>query len=368
MATDDEKSRALELLLKDSLHALESLENFQQLEDDKDAEAQTRDDQDGPDGPDEPDRQDRQGRQGRQGREKSESAGTAEHESADRRTHRRKKPAGKKTDRAPGNDAGITPTVPAPEEDDEQSLFNRLSGYTSTAYRLARRTTGTSFKVGRALMGSQDQLRMMLAAGESLRDLREVAGMTVSDLSDALNIRDKSLLEAVEDGTATLSFELILRLSAVLARNDPLPFILKYTRTYSPDTWRVLSDWGVGRLPLHFEREREFINIYRRHDEARHLSDEGFKRVLEFTRQSFEMSLHFAAEQEKVLNQALDDLEAEQKAAEEEGRKPKTPRRPRRPRPPGEEREASARSGKNGRKAPAKPRKPARRSQRDTRK
>lgn len=360
MATDDEKSRALELLLKDSLHALESLENFQQLEEDKDAEVRTRHGQDGPDETD--------GTGGQQ----SESADTEEHESADRRTQRRKKPGEKKparTERPPSNDAGITPTVPAPEEDDEQSLFNRLSGYTSTAYRLARRTTGTSFKVGRALMGSQDQLRMMLAAGESLRDLREVAGMTVSDLSDALNIRDKSLLEAVEDGTATLSFELILRLSAVLARNDPLPFILKYTRTYSPDTWRVLSDWGVGRLPLHFEREREFINIYRRHDEARHLSDEGFKRVLEFTRQSFEMSLHFAAEQEKVLNQALDDLEAEQKAAEEEGRKPKTPRRPRRPRPPGEERETSTRSGKNARKSQAKPRKPTtRRSQRDTRK
>lgn len=281
MATDDEKSQALELLLKDSLHALESLETFQQLDEDDNSASMT---------------------------------GKAP-----------ELPASHKP-----NDAGITPGVPA-DPVDEPGLFNRLTGYTSTAYRLARRTGGTSLKVGRALMGSQDQLRMMLSAGESLRDLREVAGMTVSDLSDALNIKDKSLLEAVEDGTATLSFELILRLSAVLARNDPLPFILKFTRTYSPDTWRVLSDWGVGRLPLHFEREREFINIYRRHDEARHLSDAGFRRVLEFTRQSFEMSLHFAAEQEKHLNQALDDLEAEQKAAEAEGRKPKTPKRPRRP-------------------------------------
>ncbi|MDX1589513.1 MAG: helix-turn-helix transcriptional regulator [Oleiphilaceae bacterium] len=337
MATDDEKSRALELLLKDSLHALESLENFQQLEDDSESAP-----------PSEPD---------------SDTSETEQPDSVGRRKKRRDRPL--KADDKPGNDDGITPTVPASAED-EQSLFNRLSGYTSTAYRLARRTTGTSFKVGRALIGSQDQLRMMLAAGESLRDLREVAGMTVSDLSDALNIRDKSLLEAVEDGTATLSFELILRLAAVLARNDPLPFILKYTRTYSPDTWRVLSDWGVGRLPLQFEREREFINIYRRHDEARHLSDEGFKRVLEFTRQSFEMSLHFAAEQEKLLNQALDDLEAEQKAAEEEGRKPKTPRRRKRPRPPGEERDAS--NGKARQKTSGKPRKTSRRSLRDKKK
>lgn len=269
MASDDEKSQAIEILLKDSLHALESLEEFQRLEDEEREE---------------------------RGEEKDDRA-------------------------AP---------PPTPDDGEEDTLLDRIAGYTGSAYKLARRTTGTSLKVGRKIMGSQDQLRMMLQAGESLRDLREVAGLTVNDLAEALNIRDKSLLEAVEDGTATLSFELILRLAAVLARNDPLPFILKYTRTYSPDTWRVLNDWGVGRLPLHFERERQFINIYRGHDEARDLSDEGFQRVLEFTRKSFEMSLHFAAEQEQKLNQALDELEAEQEAAIKEGRQPVTPKRERR--------------------------------------
>jgi hypothetical protein len=57
----------------------------------------------------------------------------------------------------------------------------------------------------------------------------------------------------------------------------------------------------VARLPLQFEREREFINIFRRHDDARTLSDEGFQKVLEFTRQSFEMSLHFIEEQERQV-------------------------------------------------------------------
>ncbi|MGM0450728.1 MAG: helix-turn-helix transcriptional regulator [Pseudomonadota bacterium] len=277
MATDDEKSEALETLLKDSLHALESLEKVQQLEDEGQAEANS----------------------GGETSSREEDANTE--------------------DRSRSGD-----------DDGEPNLLDRLAGYTGSAYKIARRTTGTSLKVGRKLMGSQDQLRMMLAAGESLRDLREVAGLTVNDLAEALNIRDKNLLEAVEDGTATLSFELILRLAAVLARNDPVPFILKYTRTYSPDTWRVLNDWGVGRLPLHFEREREFINIYRGRDEARELSDEGFKRVLEFTRQSFEMSLHFVAEEEERLNEALDDLEAERDAARQEGREPVTPKRERR--------------------------------------
>ena len=293
MATDDEKSEALETFLKDSLHALESLEKVQELEDEGRGEQASQEDTSG-------------------------SAGAGE---------------------------------AAGEEDDEPNLLDRLAGYTGSAYKIARRTTGTSLKVGRKLMGSQDQLRMMLAAGESLRDLREVAGLTVNDLAEALNIRDKNLLEAVEDGTATLSFELILRLAAVLARNDPVPFILKYTRTYSPDTWRVLNDWGVGRLPLHFEREREFINIYRGRDEARELSDEGFKRVLEFTRQSFEMSLHFVAEEEERLNEALDDLESERDAARQEGREPATPKRERRHRGQSQKKTADGSGSKNSSKA-----------------
>ncbi len=302
MASDDEKSEAIEALLKDSLHALESLEEFQRIEDEERAEmGDTRFDE-------------------------RESEETDETEDA---------PEEPEADETRGS---------------EPSLLNRLAGYTGSAYKLARRTTGTSLKVGRKLMNNQDQLRMMLAAGESLRDLREVAGLTVNDLSDALNIKDKTLLEAVEDGTATLSFELILRLAAVLARNDPVPFILKYTRTYSPETWRVLSDWGVGRLPLHFERERKFINIYRGHDEARDLSDEGFDKVLDFTRKSFEMSLHFVAEQEKELNKALDELEAEQQAAINEGRTPVTPKRERRHKNQNKAEEETAKSGKNRRR------------------
>lgn len=187
-------------------------------------------------------------------------------------------------------------------------IFGRLGEVTSSAFKFAKRTTDTSYKVGKALIQSQDQLKVMLAAGQSLKDLREVAGLTVSDLSEALQLKDKSLLEAVENGTATLSFELILRLSSLLARNDPIPFILKYSRTYSPETWKLLHDWGAGRLPLQYQREREFINIMRSKDEARKLSDEGFTQVLEFTRHAFNMSLHFVSEQEQLLATAKEDF------------------------------------------------------------
>jgi transcriptional regulator with XRE-family HTH domain len=141
---------------------------------------------------------------------------------------------------------------------------------------------------------------MMEEAGNTLKDLREVAGLTRDELSDALNLKDRSLVEAIENGTAIMSFELILRLAAVLARHDPVPVVLKFTRTYNPELWKLLQDWGFGRLSLNYEREREFINIYRRHDAARLLSDEGFEKVLDFTRAAFEMALHFAAEQENI--------------------------------------------------------------------
>lgn len=192
---------------------------------------------------------------------------------------------------------------------DQKSLVNRITGMTGSALRFAARSTDTSLRVGRALINSQDQLRMMLTAGQSLKDIREVAGLTLSEMSEALNLKDKSVLEAVENGTATLSFELILRLAALIARNDPIPFILRTTRNYNPEVWQILNDWGIGRLPLQFEREREFINIFRRHDDARNLSDEGFQKVLEFTRQSFEMSLHFVEEQEQKVAELREKYE-----------------------------------------------------------
>jgi len=203
-------------------------------------------------------------------------------------------------------DKSKTKTEPWISEEKISNFLGRVSDVTSNALKIAKKTGGTSYKVGKAIIQSQDQLKLMVAAGQSLKDMREVAGLTINELSEAISLKDQSILEAVENGTATLSFELILRLSALLARNDPIPFILKYSRTYSPDTWKLLHDWGAGRLPLQYQREREFINIYRSQDQARQLSDEGFNKVLEFTRQAFNMSLHFASEQENSQRTAQD--------------------------------------------------------------
>ncbi len=194
-------------------------------------------------------------------------------------------------------------------------ILERIAGITGSALRLGARATDTSLRVGKALVNSQDQLRAMLTAGQSMKDIREVAGLTLAEMSEALNLKDKSLLEAIENGTSTLSFELILRLAALIARNDPIPFIMRTTRNYNPEVWQLLNDWGIGRIPLQFEREREFINIFRRHDDARTLSDEGFRKVLEFTRHSFEMSMHFVEEQEKQVADLKANLQAGQSTA-----------------------------------------------------
>jgi transcriptional regulator with XRE-family HTH domain len=174
------------------------------------------------------------------------------------------------------------------------------------ALKIAWKTGVVSLSKASKLVQSPENLRMIADAGESLRDMREVAGLTRDELAEALNLSDKKLLEAVEEGTATLSFELILRLSALLARHDPVPFVLKYVRAYNPEVWRLLETWGPARVTTQYERERQFINIMRGHDAARQLSDEGFAEVLKFTRSSFEMALHFVAQQENVEDTIID--------------------------------------------------------------
>lgn len=115
--------------------------------------------------------------------------------------------------------------------------------------------------------------------------------MTAADIAKALDLRDKSVWEAIEDGREVLSVELILRLASLLARNDPLPFVLRMARTYQPRLWVFLEQLGVDGLPLQLEREREFINILRRHDAARALPDEDWSRLLDLTRSAFELGL-----------------------------------------------------------------------------
>lgn len=183
-----------------------------------------------------------------------------------------------------------------PKKESSKGLTHIIRDVGGSAFKWATKSAGAS--LSRTLIPTQERIKMMQDAGAYVKDVRELTGMTINDLSDAMDLKDQSLIAAVENGTATLSFELILRLASLLARHDPLPFVMKLARTYNPELWSLLEDWGIGRLPLHFERERKFINIYRSQDQVRKLSDEGFDKVLKLTQSAFDMALHFVAEVE----------------------------------------------------------------------
>jgi hypothetical protein len=178
------------------------------------------------------------------------------------------------------------------------SLLGGLLDISGQAAKMVSENTWE--QVLKMLKYTPEQLEQMGRAGTTLKDAREVAGLTLTELSSAIDLKNPDLLKTVEDGKVGLPFEILLRLASFYARNDPIPFVMKYARTYSPGIWDVMETLGLGKLTLEAEREIQFLNIYRSHDAARQLSDDGFERVRAFTQQAFEMALHFVAEQENI--------------------------------------------------------------------
>lgn len=184
--------------------------------------------------------------------------------------------------------------APAKRDDSTlQTLARELRSWTDSVLGVAS-TAAMSFNVAKALLPTKPGQRSALGrAGALVRGMRETAGLSLKELGKAIDIKDPSLLEAVEGGKAALPFEIILRLASVLARNDPIPFVMKLTRTNNPALWKVLEDLGIGRLVLQSSREREFAHIYSVNDSARRLSDEDFAAVLDFTRAAFDTAMAF---------------------------------------------------------------------------
>lgn len=127
-----------------------------------------------------------------------------------------------------------------------------------------------------------ERLEAMADAGHFLRDARETAGLSLKELADSLGVSDKSVLEDVESGEKIMPLELVLRSASLLARHDPVPFLIKFLRTYNPQLEQVLEQWGVMALPRQYERERRFVNLYRQHDVLRTLSDEEHERFISY--------------------------------------------------------------------------------------
>ncbi|MFT4102753.1 MAG: helix-turn-helix transcriptional regulator [Burkholderiaceae bacterium] len=143
-----------------------------------------------------------------------------------------------------------------------------------------------------------EQKAAITKAGATLRRMRESAGLTVQEVAKALDLSDPELLETAEGGRAALPFELILRLAAVLGRDDPVTSLMQLTRVYNPPLWMSLEQLGVGKLMVQAGRERELANVYRGNDAARRLDDEDFAAVLAFTKQAFDMAVAFRGKSE----------------------------------------------------------------------
>jgi transcriptional regulator with XRE-family HTH domain len=184
------------------------------------------------------------------------------------------------------------------------SLVTSLARQLQTLASSVLGNVGTATDMAFTLAQSKIQRPGPKAAVEKgaalLRDLRQAAGLTLEDLGRALEVDDPSFMGLVEKGQVGLPFELILRLTAVLGRNDPLGFALQVTRGYNPRIWKALEALGVGQLLVQAGREREFANIYRSHDAARALSDADFAAALSFADAAFATALAFHARSKKA--------------------------------------------------------------------
>ena len=168
--------------------------------------------------------------------------------------------------------------------------------------------------------GDPRRIRAMADAGSFLKDAREVAGLTIAEMADALGI-ETGFVEEVERGDKLLPFEVIFRAASLIARHDPLPFIIKFMRTYNPALEEKMEAWGLAAFPRQFERERRFVNIYRKHDALRALSDSEFDRIIGYSDNVINLALDIMLKERGVGLAQMEDLSdrhAEELAIEKE--------------------------------------------------
>jgi transcriptional regulator with XRE-family HTH domain len=218
---------------------------------------------------------------------------------ATRRSRAGGNPRRQSASRAKGANAPSAASAASAAVDAATSLTGSIRSIAGQVMDLAGAAVDASLGVSGLLARDPKRRRDLAKAGNFLRGFREQAGMTVADVGQALDLKDAELLALAENGKIALPFEMILRLASVLARNDPIPFVMSLTNTYSPSIGRMLQALGIGRLVEHARREHDFVNIYRSRDAARKLSDEQFARVLAFLEAAFDLALDFASKEPK---------------------------------------------------------------------
>lgn len=136
-----------------------------------------------------------------------------------------------------------------------------------------------------------ERLEAMAEAGRFLRDARETAGLSIKDLADSIGVSDRAMLEDIERGETIMPLEVMLRAASLLARHDPIPFLIKFMRTYNPALEKTLEQLGVLALPKQYERERRFVNVVRQHDNLRGLTDDEYERFIHYMESSCNLVL-----------------------------------------------------------------------------
>ena len=207
----------------------------------------------------------------------------------------RKRTARRRSGKPPAKAARAT-APPLTTEGDPSSVVSiarQLRSWSDSVLGIAGAAADASLVAAKALLVRPEQRATLEKTGHVLKGMREAAGLSLREVGEAINLKDPALLDLVENGKVALPFEVILRLASVLGRNDPISFVMRFTRSYNPDTWRTLENLGIGRFAVQAGREREFANIYRASDLARRLDDDEFAAVLAFVRAAFDLAMAF---------------------------------------------------------------------------
>jgi transcriptional regulator with XRE-family HTH domain len=205
---------------------------------------------------------------------------------ANARKHAVRKPSRVRTPTAKSMEAAASP-MPL------DGVAQQVRSWADSVLGIAGAAADVSIGAAKAMLVKPGQRAALARTGSVLRGMREAAGLSLTEVGQAIDLKDPTLLDLVEHGKVALPFEIILRLASVLGRNDPISFVMRFTRSYNPEVWHTLENLGIGRFAVQAGREREFVNIYRGSDAARRLSDEEFTALLGFVRAAFELALIF---------------------------------------------------------------------------
>ncbi len=209
-------------------------------------------------------------------------------------------------------------------DDKPGNLFEQITRLTGQVAEqtidAARTTAALASMFGESRLGSAvmktlepERLEAMAEAGHFLHDARETAGLSLKELSESLGLSDDTLLEEVESGRRIIPIEVLFRMASLVARHDPIPFLIQFMRTYNPAWGATMEQWGMLAVPLQYERERRWLNLYRQHDTLRDLDDKEYSRLLDYVDSATRLVLDVMSKEKQANSPAEEDAKVSRK-------------------------------------------------------